>query len=67
MVKVSKSGTLFFIDWKLIMESFMLSFLLLYLGWVSSRMDNMEEDMEMDKFMMDADQLVLVQGSSVLG
>ena len=67
VVKVSKSGTLFFIDRKLIMESFMLCFLLLCLGCVSSRVDDREEDMDIDTFMLDTDLLVWVQGSSFLG
>ena len=65
VVKVWKTSIVCFINRKLIMESLILTFLQLHLGWVSSKMDNMEEYMELDKCMLDTDRLVL--GSSVHG
>ena len=68
MVKVSNAGTLFFIDWKLIIKRALYClFFYCILFRVSSRMDDIEEDMKLDKFILDADLLVCVQGSSVLG
>ena len=49
------------------MESCILSFILLCLGWVSMIIDNIETDMELNKFMLEADLLVCVHVSSVLG
>ena len=67
MVKVSNNAILFFIDWWLTTESFILYFLLLHLGLFFSRMASLEEDMELCKIMLDAVRVVCVWGSSFRG
>ena len=49
------------------MESFILSFPLFHLDWVSTRIDDMEKDIELDKCMLHADLLDRIWGSWVLG